>query len=337
MMINCRRTYRYRRRASELATDGRDRPDVRPGRFDRLVVSDHVVFGERLEEYARPEIGGARGGVQPTGPDGHWLEPLTTLTYVAAPTSRIRSARTSSLPPSAGRCPGQAGVDPRRPVRRPSRPGRRRRLAAEEYEAAGLRSTAGAGCSTRASRSARRCGGSNARLRRPRAAIRGDPHDAEAGAARRRPAVDQRHGQPTVARRLARFGSGWVPWGDAAADIVIGIAQMRDAVADAAGTPWTSRSSAAYRQFGNHGSIDVDRTVAEVPALVDAGVTDLRAGCRCPTTRRRPRSWRPRSSPRSGRWSGTATDDGGWPSSPAGVDGIGGFRHRPGAGRAGAT
>ena len=25
---------------------------------DRLVVSDHVVFGERLEEYGRPEIGG---------------------------------------------------------------------------------------------------------------------------------------------------------------------------------------------------------------------------------------------------------------------------------------
>jgi alkanesulfonate monooxygenase SsuD/methylene tetrahydromethanopterin reductase-like flavin-dependent oxidoreductase (luciferase family) len=45
---------------------------------DRLVVSDHVVFGERLEEYGRPEIGGQAGGKQPTGPDGHWLEPLTT-------------------------------------------------------------------------------------------------------------------------------------------------------------------------------------------------------------------------------------------------------------------
>ena len=29
---------------------------------DRLVVSDHVVFGERLEEYGRPEIGGSAGG-----------------------------------------------------------------------------------------------------------------------------------------------------------------------------------------------------------------------------------------------------------------------------------
>ncbi len=57
---------------------------------DRLVVSDHVVFGERLEEYGRPEIGGQAGGRQPTGPDGHWLEPLTTLSVLAGMTSRIR-------------------------------------------------------------------------------------------------------------------------------------------------------------------------------------------------------------------------------------------------------
>ncbi len=57
---------------------------------DRLVVSDHVVFGEHLDAYARPETGGVEGGRQPTGPDGHWLEPLTVLTAVAARTTRIR-------------------------------------------------------------------------------------------------------------------------------------------------------------------------------------------------------------------------------------------------------
>jgi len=57
---------------------------------DRLVVSDHVVFGERLEEYSKPEVGGQAGGKQPTGPDGHWLEPLTTLSVVAGMTSNIR-------------------------------------------------------------------------------------------------------------------------------------------------------------------------------------------------------------------------------------------------------
>src|SRR5499427_3576445 len=53
---------------------------------DRLIVSDHVVFGEHLEAYARPELGGARGGRQPTGPDGHWLEPLTALSVIAGVT-----------------------------------------------------------------------------------------------------------------------------------------------------------------------------------------------------------------------------------------------------------
>ena len=60
--------------------------------IDRLVVSDHVVFGERLEEYGRPEVGGQRGGRQPTGPDGHWLEPLTTLSVIAGATERVRLA-----------------------------------------------------------------------------------------------------------------------------------------------------------------------------------------------------------------------------------------------------
>src|SRR5436190_3256553 len=57
---------------------------------DQVVVSDHVVFGENLEAYARPELGGSEGGKQPTGPDGHWLEPLTVLTYAAARTERVR-------------------------------------------------------------------------------------------------------------------------------------------------------------------------------------------------------------------------------------------------------
>jgi len=37
---------------------------------DRVVVSDHVVFGENLDAYADPTCGGQAGGRQPTGPDG---------------------------------------------------------------------------------------------------------------------------------------------------------------------------------------------------------------------------------------------------------------------------
>ncbi len=58
--------------------------------FDRLVVSDHVVFGENVDAYGRPELGGIEGGRQPTGPDGHWLEPMTLLSVLAGMTTRIR-------------------------------------------------------------------------------------------------------------------------------------------------------------------------------------------------------------------------------------------------------
>jgi len=50
---------------------------------DKLTVSDHVVFGENLEEYGRPEVGGVAGGKQPTGPDGQWLEPMTLMSVIA--------------------------------------------------------------------------------------------------------------------------------------------------------------------------------------------------------------------------------------------------------------
>ena len=57
---------------------------------DRVVVSDHLVFGENLDAYSDPAIGGTKGGRQPTGPDGHWMEPLVFLSAVAATTTRIR-------------------------------------------------------------------------------------------------------------------------------------------------------------------------------------------------------------------------------------------------------
>jgi probable F420-dependent oxidoreductase len=52
--------------------------------FDRLVVSDHVLLGPRLDAYS--------WGRFPTEPDGPWLEPLTCLTAMAAVTTRIRLA-----------------------------------------------------------------------------------------------------------------------------------------------------------------------------------------------------------------------------------------------------
>lgn len=60
--------------------------------IDRIFVNDHVVFGSDLSAYGNPRLGGRVGGVQPTGPDGDWLEPLTVLAAMAAVTSRVRLA-----------------------------------------------------------------------------------------------------------------------------------------------------------------------------------------------------------------------------------------------------
>ena len=58
---------------------------------DRVALSgEHVCFGEHLEAYARPELGGIEGGRQVTGPDGHYIEPIVTMSMMAALTSRIR-------------------------------------------------------------------------------------------------------------------------------------------------------------------------------------------------------------------------------------------------------
>ena len=56
----------------------------------RLVVSDHVAYGERLDRYADADRGGLAGGRQPTGPDGAWLEPLTVLAMVGAGVTDFR-------------------------------------------------------------------------------------------------------------------------------------------------------------------------------------------------------------------------------------------------------
>ena len=58
--------------------------------IDRLAVSDHVAFGPDLDAYADPSQGGIAGGRQPTGPDGHWLEPLTVIAHLTAVTERLR-------------------------------------------------------------------------------------------------------------------------------------------------------------------------------------------------------------------------------------------------------
>jgi probable F420-dependent oxidoreductase len=252
---------------------------------DRVVVSDHVVFGENLEEYGRAEVGGTKGGKQPTGPDGLWLEPMTLLSVIAGITSHVRLttgilvaalrrpvvlAKTAATLDvlSGGRLDLGVGVGWQR----------------EEYEAAGLDFD-----------------GRGALLDHTLAVCqtlwRNSPAHFESDqltfdAIHCMPQPLQEGGVPiwvsgTVNRRvvdrLARFGSGWVPWGPSAADLVTGIAQMRDALAAAGRDPVDLQITGGLPNVkGADGKADLGRIMDQVPALVDAGVTDFRIGLRIP-------------------------------------------------------
>jgi probable F420-dependent oxidoreductase len=253
------------------------------GGVDRLAVSDHVVFGENLDAYGDPRLGGVAGGVQPTGPDGHWLEPLTTLAVLAGTTRRIRLAtniliaalrRPVVLAKSAatldvlsgGRLDLGVGVGWQR----------------EEYEAAGLDFARRGALLDHTLEVCRTL------WRDQRAAI--DSPELSFEAIHMMPKPLRPEGvpvwvagtvNPRVVRRLARFGTGWIPWGADAADPASGIDRMRQALADAGRDPTDLQVVGRLPTVaGTDGSVDVDRTMDAVPALVAAGITDLRASFR---------------------------------------------------------
>jgi probable F420-dependent oxidoreductase len=246
---------------------------------DRVVVSDHVVFGENLDAYGRPELGGIVGGRQPTGPDGCWLEPLTSLAVIAGATTRVRLATGVLLAAlrrpvvlaktaatldvlSGGRLDLGVGIGWQR----------------EEYEAAGLDF------------------GQRGRLLDHSLDVctrlwQGQRVAYDAGELR----FDAIHMMPkpvapggvpiwvsgtlnrAVIARLARFGAGWIPWGDALGDLANAIPRMREGVAA------LGRDPADIGVVGsvvvtpdNSGALDAKATMAVVPHLVAMGVTDVR-------------------------------------------------------------
>ena len=245
---------------------------------DRVVVSDHVVYGEHLDAYADPRTGGTAGGRQPTGPDGHWLEPLTLLSVVAGITTRVRlgtgillaalrrpavlAKQAATLDVlSGGRLDLGVGVGWQR----------------EEYEACGLDFTrrgdlldqALAVCQALWTQPVATFDDGDLRFDR----IHAMPKPAQPGGV---PIwVSGRINRRTVAR-LVRFGRGWIPWGDHIADPRDGISALREALTAAGRDPATLHVQGTLPVVRHDGAIDVDATMERVPALVDAGVTDFR-------------------------------------------------------------
>jgi len=247
--------------------------------IDRLVVSDHVVFGEQLDAYARPELGGSRGGKQPTGPDGHWLEPLTALSVIAGSTDRIRLATGILLAAlrrpvvlaktaatldvlSGGRLDLGVGVGWQR----------------EEYEAAGLDfdrrgraldHTLEVCTALWTDRVARY---ESAELTFDR--IHMMPKPLQPGGV---PIWISGTVNTRVVDRLCRFGLRWIPWGDDAAELEQSIATLRERIAAAGTSPDGLQVVANLRvRKRDDGALDLDATLAPVPGLVAVGATDLR-------------------------------------------------------------
>jgi len=252
---------------------------------DRLAVSDHVVFGEDLDAYGRPEIGGQAGGTQPTGPDGHWLEPITLLSLLAGRTSRIRLATNVLIAAlrrpvvlaktaatldvlSGGRLDLGVGVGWQR----------------EEYEAAGVEFD-GLGQALddtlaicHALWSQTRAEFTSPRLRFER--IHMMPKPLQAGGV---PIWVSGSVNPPVARRLARYGARWIPWLGPAADLGVEVARMRDALDRAGGEPARLQVVGLLPTLSNDGGgLDIAGTIAGVPALVASGATYVRLTLRAP-------------------------------------------------------
>jgi probable F420-dependent oxidoreductase len=246
--------------------------------IDRLVVSDHVVFGEHLDAYGRPEVGGQLGGRQPTGPDGHWLEPLTALSVIAGITERVRLgtgillaalrrpvvlAKTAATLDvlSGGRLDLGVGVGWQR----------------EEYEAAGL---AFADRGRLLDHTLEVCTAlwtspvaehSSPELAFER--IHMMPKPLQAGGV---PIWVSGRINARVVDRVRRFGLRWIPWGDDAVEVERSIPEMRARIAAAGTSPEGLQVVTNLRVFAtDDGDIDVDRTLAPVPAAVAAGATDF--------------------------------------------------------------
>ncbi|MDA8047315.1 MAG: TIGR03619 family F420-dependent LLM class oxidoreductase [Actinomycetota bacterium] len=253
--------------------------------FDRLVISDHVVFGEDLDAYGDPKKGGAEGGRQPTGPDGAWLDPVITIAHLTAVTTRVRFGTNILLAAlrrpvvlakmaatidvlSGGRLDIGVGVGWQR----------------EEYEAAGLDYD------------------QRGRLLNHTIEVcqalwteRVASFDSEELTFRnihQMPKPVQDGGVPIWVsgrvnarsmERLARYGSGWIPWAEDAADIEGGIARMRQAVEGLGRDPSGLGVVGTLREhLDDGGAFDASRTMAPVGRLAEAGVTDFRIRMRLP-------------------------------------------------------
>jgi probable F420-dependent oxidoreductase len=253
--------------------------------IDRVFVSDHVVFGPDLSAYGDPAVGGVTGGVQPTGPDGQWLEPLTVLAAMAAVTRRVLLATNVLVAPlrravvlakaaatldalSRGRFELGVGIGwQEAEFRAAGVPFRERGRVLDETLAA--------------------C---RELWTLDRAAFTGRDFSLDGVHMMPKPAnpagipvwIGGRP-IPAVARRLARYGTGWLPWGIPRDTLAAALARMR-ALVEAEGRDFaTVRVSYALPTvLAPSRELDYGAMLGPVPALRQLGICDFRTMVRIP-------------------------------------------------------
>jgi probable F420-dependent oxidoreductase len=252
---------------------------------DRVFVSDHVAFGRDLGSYADPGRGGVAGGRQPTGPDGDWLEALTVLAAMAAVTSRVKLATNVLVAPlrpavvlakmattidvlSAGRFELGVGVG----------------WQEAEYRAAGVDFARRGRILDQTLDACRQLWTvAEADFAADGFSVAGIHMMPKPTRATGVPVWIGGRARPAVARRVARYGTGWIPWGTTPATFGAAVADMRKLVEAQGGD--ANAIQIAYplvNAFLPTGGVDYTAMFADVPRLAEGGVTDFRTLLRVP-------------------------------------------------------
>ena len=235
--------------------------------LDQVVFTDHVVMGERTDRYPY--------GPFPLPPSAPWFEPLTLLSAVAARTRRIRLATgvlIAPLRPAALLAKILATLDALAPGR--IELGIGAGWQAEEYEAEGLdfadRWTL-LDDGVRAMQALWRDAPVSFASRTVNfERIYSTPHPAAR-------TIPLWYGVKPTARqaaRIAELGCGWVPISTRPDYVRDGVQRIGDAFRAAGRDPSELRVRAHVDvHYGADGRGELERSIAEIPALLEAGVT----------------------------------------------------------------
>jgi probable F420-dependent oxidoreductase len=239
---------------------------------DQLVLPDHVLMGTRLDRYPF--------GRFPFGPEEPWLEPLTTLAAFAGATERVRLSTgvvIAPLRPAVLLAKTAATLDVLSRGRLDLGVGTG--WQPEEYEATGVPFR---GRAARMDDTVRACQA----LWTQEPPVSFSSATVSFGDTWCEPRPLQPGGVPVwfggganeaTARRVAELGAGWLPIGVMPDDeLTAGIALIHRACAAIGRDPATVgvRAGLAIATDDDR-RVDLDRTVARVPALRELGVTVL--------------------------------------------------------------